>query len=55
MKNAILAIIMLTALGGWIANIVKIIGTLAEPITAFFIARIAGIFFFPLGCVLGFF
>lgn len=55
MKNAIFAIIVFSALGGWIANIVKIIGALSEPITAFFIARIAGIFFFPLGCVLGFF
>lgn len=43
------------AFGGWIANIVKFIGMLHDPLGALFIARIVGIFFAPLGAVLGLF
>lgn len=52
----VLAIIAIAALavGGWIANIVKLIGVIDGSITAMFIARIVGVFFAPLGAVLGF-
>ena len=47
-------IIILLGVGGWIANIVKLIGAVSDPITGFFIARAIGIFFAPLGAVLGY-
>ena len=47
-------IVILLGVGGWIANIVKMIGAVSDPITAFFIARAVGIFFAPLGAVLGY-
>ena len=43
------------AIGGWIANLVKLIGMLDGGVTAMFIARIVGVFAAPLGSVLGFF
>lgn len=39
---------------GWILNIVKIVGSISDPITAMFIARAVGVFFFPLGVILGY-
>ena len=50
----ILAIFYLIAVGAWIANIVKFIGILDNPITAMFVARLVGIFAVPLGMILGF-
>ena len=50
----ILAILYLIAVGAWIANIVKFIGILDNPITAMFVARLVGIFAVPLGMILGF-
>lgn len=45
-------VIVLALGGGWVANIVKLVGM--EPIlTGMGIARIAGIFVAPLGGVLG--
>lgn len=40
---------------GWLWNIVKFVGLLDGGVTAMFVARIVGIFFAPLGCVLGYF
>ena len=58
MKNTFgiitLGAVMLFAVGGWIANIVKLIGGMSDPLTAFFIARAVGVFFAPLGAVLGY-
>lgn len=47
--------IVLIAIGGWIANAVKLVGMLDGDITAMFIARCVGVFAAPLGSVLGFF
>jgi ABC-type Na+ efflux pump permease subunit len=44
----------LAAIGGWIANIVKIFATAAEPLTAYFIIRCIGVVVAPVGAVLGF-
>lgn len=44
----------LLAIGGWIANIVKIFGAAADPVTAFFVLRCVGVFLAPVGAVLGF-
>lgn len=40
--------------GGWIANIIKLIGMDLEPITMLLILRVIGIIAAPLGAVLGF-
>ncbi|MDO9131997.1 hypothetical protein [Hydrogenophaga sp.] len=45
----------LVALGGWIANIFKLVDMLGGDISAMFIARVVGVFAAPLGAVLGFF
>jgi hypothetical protein len=47
-------LIWIAAIGGWIANIVKIFYSAAEPITALFVLRCVGIFVAPLGSILGF-
>lgn len=48
-------IILLALAGGWIANVVKIINVLGDPITGMLIARLVGTVVFPLGGVLGYF
>jgi len=40
---------------GWVMNIFDIVAAINDPITAFFIARCVGVFFFPLGAILGYF
>jgi hypothetical protein len=40
---------------GWVANIIAFVNMLDGGVTAMFIARIVGIFFAPLGAVLGYF
>ena len=39
---------------GWIANIVTLWNTFDNPLTAKTIVRVAGIFVFPIGVVLGY-
>jgi hypothetical protein len=43
------------AIGGWIANVVKLVGMLDGAVTTMFIARVVGVFAAPLGSVLGYF
>jgi hypothetical protein len=40
---------------GWIVNIVKLIGSIPDPVTVLTLLRIVGIFAAPLGAVLGLF
>lgn len=47
--------LVLLGIGGWIANVVKLIGMLDGSVTAMFIARVVGVFAAPLGAILGFF
>lgn len=47
--------VIILAIGGWIANIVKFVGMLGDEVSTLFIARAVGMFFAPLGSVLGFF
>lgn len=49
------AVLVILGVGGWIANVVKLIGMLDGSVTAMFIARVVGVFAAPLGSVLGFF
>ena len=48
-------LVALFGIGGWIANIVKIVGMSFDPLSGIAVARIAGIFVAPLGAVLGYF
>lgn len=48
-------VVMIASVGGWVANIVKIIGADFDPLTGMLVARIVGIFLAPLGAVLGYF
>jgi hypothetical protein len=41
-------------IGGWVANIVKMIGSGFDPLTGLVIGRVIGVFVAPLGAVLGF-
>lgn len=47
--------IWMAMVGGWIVNVVKFVGMIGDGMTTMFIARAVGIFFAPLGSVLGFF
>jgi hypothetical protein len=38
---------------GWLLNVVKLISILDGDVTAMFVARVVGVFFFPLGVILG--
>lgn len=52
---AILAVAIGVALvGGWIANIVKLVGMNFDHITGMLIVRAVGIFLAPLGAVMGY-
>lgn len=44
----------LVAIGSWIANFVKLIGMIGGEFNAQFALRIIGVFYWPLGAVLGF-
>lgn len=46
--------LIILAMGGWIANVVKFVGMLGGDVTAMFVARIVGIFAAPLGIILGY-
>ena len=48
-------VVLLLMVGGYIANFVKLIMSLDGGVTALFVARCFGVFFAPLGSVLGFF
>ena len=48
-------LLFLAAAGGWIANLVKIIGMINGDVTAMLIVRIVGVFAAPVGAVLGYF
>lgn len=50
-----IAAFLILGVGGWIANIVKLIGMFDGEITAMLIARIIGVFAAPFGAILGFF
>jgi hypothetical protein len=47
-------VIVLALLGGWIANVVKLINMGFDQVTGMMVARSIGVFVAPLGGVLGF-
>ena len=50
----LIALLVLVGGGGWVANIVKLVGSNFDPLTGMVVARAIGIFVAPLGAVLGF-
>lgn len=52
-----LSIVLVWIVGaiGWVWNIVKLVAVISDPLTAMVIVRAVGVFFAPLGAVLGFF
>ena len=50
----IIIVLLLAGIGGWIANIVKLVDSNFDHLTGMVIARAIGIFVAPLGVVLGF-
>ena len=49
------ATIVFLAIGGWVANIVKLLDMTFAGSEGLFAGRVAGIFFIPLGSILGYF
>ena len=47
-------VLVLIGAGGWIANVVKIVGTGFADFNGMLIARCIGVFIAPLGAVLGY-
>lgn len=47
--------LVIGAIWGWVWNIIKIVHAVSDPITAMFVLRCVGIFFAPLGAIIGFF
>lgn len=47
-------IIIIAGVGGWVANIVKLVSMIDGDVTAMFVARVVGIFAAPLGAILGY-
>jgi hypothetical protein len=52
--NLMIVLLVLVGGCGWIANIVKRVGSNFDPLTGMVVARAIGIFVAPLGAVLGF-
>lgn len=50
----VFGVVILVLGGGWIANIVKLVGIVGGEITGMLIARAIGVFVAPMGAVLGF-
>lgn len=48
-------LLIVSAIFGYVLNIVKMVGAIGGEVTAIFIARCVGIFVAPLGSILGFF
>lgn len=45
-------VLFFLAMGGWIANIIKMIEIISDPVTGILVLRAIGIFFTPLGVVM---
>ncbi len=54
-QKLMLLVITLAALYGYIANLMKLIGSDFDPLTGLVVARVVGVFVGPVGAVLGFF
>lgn len=50
---ALLAVIWMAAIGGWVANIVKLAGSDFAAMTGMLVLRVIGVVLAPLGAVMG--
>jgi prepilin-type N-terminal cleavage/methylation domain-containing protein len=50
----LVVVLFVAGAGGWIANIVKLVGMSFDQITGMLVVRAIGIFVAPLGAVMGF-
>lgn len=51
----LVVIVFFAGTAGWVMNIVSIISAIDGPINAMLLIRVAGVFFAPLGAVIGYF
>jgi hypothetical protein len=51
--EAIITIILLVSVVGWVGNIVQIAMALTDPLTGLFLVKCIGVFLAPLGVLLG--
>lgn len=54
LSSLLIAAVVLIGVGGWIANIVKLVGMDFASVTGMLVVRAIGIFLPPLGAVMGF-
>lgn len=52
--SLVIVLIWFLGVGGWIANIVKLVGAAGGDVNAMLVIRAVGVFLAPLGSVLGF-
>lgn len=52
--HTVLIVLLVAGPAGWLANVVKLMGSSADPLTGMVIARAIGVFVPPLGAVLGY-
>lgn len=52
-SDLVIGLVAIALAAGWLLNIGKVLLSLDGDVTAMFIARIVGVFFAPLGGVLG--
>jgi prepilin-type N-terminal cleavage/methylation domain-containing protein len=54
LTELLVVLVILAGTGGWVANVIKLMATLSDPLTGSFILRCVGVLFFPIGAVMGF-
>jgi hypothetical protein len=47
-------VVFFAAIGGWVANIVKLFGSDFDPLTGQIVLRVVGVFVAPLGSIMGY-
>lgn len=52
--DLVFVLLALAFIGGWIANVFKLVGLVGGDISAMLICRIVGVFAVPFGSILGF-
>lgn len=54
MSIGLLSGVIALSVGGWIANVAKLVDLFGGPVSEMYVARVIGVFVAPLGSVLGF-
>ena len=53
--TVVYVLLLIAGAYGWVCNLLLVFHTLDLPMTGMFIARVVGIFVFPVGAILGYF